>query len=280
MIELVVDSIRVSMVNYRRLVLLKEKDKNRYLPIWIGNNEADAITLAAQKIEIQRPLTHDLLQNFLLSLGYKINFIVIDKLQNDTFFARVVVDVNQLISYVEEKLQKVNVRHLEQEEKWITFIHGGKRTAKVIDEWEASGKRIYKVIEANDADLAESKINDRAIMFEISHELSNNEWLITKMYIDARSSDAIALAVRGNKVRVSDEDREEDKVPIYIEDDILDAAGVNLDKDTNEPAPEETNPPANPEGKQVIDEEMKKKASAFYDYINKIDLDDFGKRKS
>ena len=87
------------------------------------------------------------------------------------------------------------------------------------------------------------------------------------MEIDSRPSDAIALAVRV-------------QVPIYAEEDVLHRGGVWLDKDTGKPVTEETEPQTNPEGKQVIDDEMKKKASAFYDYINKIDLDDFGKRKS
>ena len=274
MIEMVVESIRESLVNYQCVVILKEKEGSRYLPIWIGHNEADAITLAVKKVKIQRPLTHDLLQNFLLGLGYKINLIIIDKLQNETFFARVVIDVNQLISYVEEKLQKAIVRHIEQEEKWLTFVHGGKRIAKVIDEWESSGKRMYKVIEVKDEDLAENKINERAVIFEISHDLSNNEWLITKIFIDSRSSDALAIAVRGNG------DEPGDEVPIYVDEDVLERGGVNLDKDTGKPVDENTEPQPNQEEKPVIDEEMKKKASAFYDYINKIDLDDFGKHQS
>jgi len=85
--------------------------------------------------------------------------------------------------------------------------------------------------------------------------------------IDSRPSDAIALAVRV-------------QVPIYAEEDVLNRGGVWLDKETGKPVAEETEPQASPEVKQVIDDEMKKKASAFYDYINKIDLDDFGKRKS
>jgi bifunctional DNase/RNase len=85
--------------------------------------------------------------------------------------------------------------------------------------------------------------------------------------IDSRPSDAIALAVRV-------------QAPIYAEEDVLNRGGVWLDQKTGKPVDEETESQANPEGQQVIDEEMKKKASAFYDYINKIDLDDFGKRKS
>ena len=66
----------------------------------------------------------------------------------------------------------------------------------------------------------------------------------------------------------------------YVEEDVLNRGGIVLDQKTGKPVDEEIEPQANREDKQVIDDEMKKKASAFYDYINKIDLDDFGKRKS
>ena len=135
-------------------------------------------------------------------------------------------------------------------------------------------KRMFKVMEVKDEDLAENKIDDRAVIFEISHELSNNEWLITKIYIDSRSSDALAIAVKGNG------DAPGDRVAIYVDEDVLERGGVNLDKITGKPVDEKTEPQANQEEKPVIDEEMKKKASAFYDYINKIDLDDFGKHRS
>ena len=57
MLELVIDSIRVSLMNYQRVVILKEKDSDRYLPIWIGPAEADAIAVKLQDISVPRPLT-------------------------------------------------------------------------------------------------------------------------------------------------------------------------------------------------------------------------------
>ena len=62
MIEVFVESIRVNMTNYRRVVMLKEKTSPRYLPIWIGHFEADAIAIPMQNVPVQRPLTHDLLK--------------------------------------------------------------------------------------------------------------------------------------------------------------------------------------------------------------------------
>src|SRR4051812_28883053 len=93
MIEMVVESIRVSLVNYQRVVILKEKQSERYLPIWIGATEADAIAIELQEVSVQRPLTHDLLRSVIQSLGAKVVSIVVNDLTNDTFFARIALDV-------------------------------------------------------------------------------------------------------------------------------------------------------------------------------------------
>ena len=62
--EMVIDSIRVSLLNYSRIVILKEKDAERFLPIWIGQPEAEAIALKLQDMTPPRPMTHDLLHHF------------------------------------------------------------------------------------------------------------------------------------------------------------------------------------------------------------------------
>ena len=56
--EVVIDSIRVSLMNYQRVVILKEKSIDMYLPIWIGPSEAESIVLKLQDIDVPRPLTH------------------------------------------------------------------------------------------------------------------------------------------------------------------------------------------------------------------------------
>ena len=61
MFEMVIDSIRVSLMNYQRVVILKEKHSKRYLPMWIGTNEAEAIALKLEDVDVPRPMTHDLL---------------------------------------------------------------------------------------------------------------------------------------------------------------------------------------------------------------------------
>ena len=69
MIEVTIDSIRVSLLSQNRIVVLKEESSERFLPIWIGPFEADAITLQLQGMEAPRPLTHDLLKSVIETLG-------------------------------------------------------------------------------------------------------------------------------------------------------------------------------------------------------------------
>ena len=87
MIEMRVESIRVSLMNYQRVVILKEKSADRYLPIWIGPAEADAIAMKLHDVTVPRPLTHDLLIKIISTLGAEINSVVVTDLQNDTFYA-------------------------------------------------------------------------------------------------------------------------------------------------------------------------------------------------
>ncbi len=180
MIEMTIDSIRVSLMNYQRVVILKEKMSERYLPIWIGPAEADAIAVKLQGVNVPRPLTHDLLNTVIDALGATVNSIIISELKSDTFYAKILLNVD-----------------------------GG------------------------------------------------------QMEIDSRPSDALALAVRV-------------EAPIYAEEIVLDKAGILLDKETGKPLLQEKEG-ANSE--KVSEEELKK-MSAFYDFINTLDLEDFDKHKS
>jgi len=182
MVEMIVDSIRVSLMNYQRVVILKEKDSDRYLPIWIGPNEADAIAIKLQGVAVPRPMTHDLLNSIVDALGATINSIIVNDLKNDTFFAKIILNVD-----------------------------GG------------------------------------------------------EMEVDSRPSDAIALAVRG-------------QVPIYAEETVLDRAGILLDKETGKLVPEGAD--KDKAGGEKVSEEEMKRMSAFQEFINSLDLEDFDKRKS
>ena len=94
MIEAKVDSIRVSLVTQQRVVILKDLTMERYLPIWIGPCEADAIAFAIQEVPISRPLTHDLLRTVIEELGAQVTHVLINDLRDDTYFARLVLDVH------------------------------------------------------------------------------------------------------------------------------------------------------------------------------------------
>ncbi|MFV9507430.1 MAG: bifunctional nuclease family protein [Oscillochloridaceae bacterium umkhey_bin13] len=179
MIRVVVDSIRVSLLTQHRVVVLRETDSKRYLPIWIGPFEADAIAMAIQGHEPQRPMTHDLLKALIGDLGGQIAHIFINDIQDNTFFARIVIEQ-----------------------------HG--RTVEV----------------------------------------------------DARPSDAIAVAVRT-------------EVPIFVAARVLDQAGVLFDEDeqgeaTTEPTIGEPSaePSSEPEA-DLNDDSM----SIFRNFINTLDLD-------
>lgn len=94
MVEVVIDSIRVSLMSQHRIVILKDIDSERFLPIWIGQSEAEAITVSLQEIPIVRPLTHDLLRNVLHDLGAEVLRVNIVELRNEIFFARIAMRVN------------------------------------------------------------------------------------------------------------------------------------------------------------------------------------------
>jgi bifunctional DNase/RNase len=92
--EMTVDSIRVHMPTGQHVVILKEKEAERYLPIWIGINEANAIALRITGITPDRPITHDLLVNILGSVECAVERILVTSLSNDVFFARIVASLD------------------------------------------------------------------------------------------------------------------------------------------------------------------------------------------
>ncbi len=183
MLEMSIDSIRVSLMNYQRVVILKEKESDRYLPIWIGPAEADAIAVKLQDISVPRPLTHDLLSSVIDTLGGAVSHILVNDLESDTFYAKITITVNG-----------------------------------------------------------------------------------NSVEIDSRPSDAIALAVRT-------------KVPIYAEEKVIDKAGILLDKETGKPIlPEDTSEGQDEKSPELREEELRR-MSAFTDFINSLDLEDFGKEQ-
>jgi len=94
LVEVAIDSVRVSLMSQHRLVVLKDLQSPRFLPIWIGPFEADAITIELQGVEVARPLTHDLLKAAIGKLGAEIERVAITELRNDTFYAEITLRVN------------------------------------------------------------------------------------------------------------------------------------------------------------------------------------------
>jgi len=88
LVEMVVESVRVHMLSSRHVVILKETDHDRYLPIWIGPWEASAIAMKLQGLTADRPLTHDLFASALDSLGVRVDRVVISTLAEETYHAR------------------------------------------------------------------------------------------------------------------------------------------------------------------------------------------------
>ncbi|MBM3939435.1 MAG: bifunctional nuclease family protein [SAR202 cluster bacterium] len=183
MLEMVIDSIRVSLMNYQRVVILKQREAERYLPIWIGSPEADAIAVKLQDVSVPRPLTHDLLGSVIKTLGARVERVVVSDLSNDTFFAKLVL------------------------------ARDGENGA---------------------------------------------------IEVDCRPSDAIAVAVRAS-------------VPIYVEDMVLDKAGIVMDKETGKPMMDETARKGD-KGQAALSEEEIKNLSAFSDFLKDLKgLDELGK---
>ena len=93
MVEVVIDSIRISLVSQHRIVLLKEIDSDRQLPIWIGPCEADAITIELQDVKVARPLTADLVNLVTKELGGEISHVLIRELSDQVFHASLFIRV-------------------------------------------------------------------------------------------------------------------------------------------------------------------------------------------
>lgn len=103
MVEVTVDSIRVSLMSTHRVVILKDVEGERYLPIWIGPCEADAITVELQEVEVARPLTHDILKNIISALGGKVLRVEISDLKTDIFYATLVIETKGKVIEIDSR---------------------------------------------------------------------------------------------------------------------------------------------------------------------------------
>ncbi len=178
MVEVVIDSIRVSLMSQQRIVILREREAERYLAIWIGVYEAESITIALQEVEVARPLTHDLLKNVFNQLNARILRVEVVALRDDTFYGNVVAETD-------------------------------------------------------------------------GHILN----------IDARPSDALAIAVRAH-------------VPILVARSVMDSAGIIPEEDLQEQSSSEPAQAEKPAEKPEPADESEDRLSVFQDFLENLDLGD------
>ncbi len=93
LLQVSIDSVRVSLVSPHRIVVLKDQS-DRYLPIWIGPFESDAITIALQGNQVARPLTHDLIKSVIDQTGAQPLHIIVRELRDETFYASVFMRID------------------------------------------------------------------------------------------------------------------------------------------------------------------------------------------
>ena len=94
MVEVVIDSIRVHLMAPQRVIVLKQVGAERFLTIWVGPYEAEAITIALQEVEVARPLTHDLIKNIFSSFNARITRIEVIRLKDEIFYGNIVAEVD------------------------------------------------------------------------------------------------------------------------------------------------------------------------------------------
>jgi bifunctional DNase/RNase len=97
MVEVVIDSVRVSLMSPQRVVVLRQTNVERYLAVWVGPYEAESITVALQEVEMSRPLTHDLLKNVFTTFNARVVRVEIVSLREDIFFGNIVARVGEKI---------------------------------------------------------------------------------------------------------------------------------------------------------------------------------------
>jgi bifunctional DNase/RNase len=103
MVEVVIDSIRVSLMNQQRIVILREVGAERYLAIWVGVYEAEHLTISLQDVEMSRPLTYDLFKNVIKALDADVLRVEVVALRDETFFGNIVMQVNGQVINIDSR---------------------------------------------------------------------------------------------------------------------------------------------------------------------------------
>ena len=103
MVEVVIDSIRVSLMSQQRVIILREVGTERYLPIMVGIYEAEHLTLALQDVEVSRPLTYDLFVNMLETLGAEVIHVEVVALRDETYYGNILVSINGTMHNIDSR---------------------------------------------------------------------------------------------------------------------------------------------------------------------------------
>ena len=103
MVEVVIDSIRVSLMSQQRVVILRELNSDRYLPIMVGIYEAEHLTLALQDVEVSRPLTYDLFVNILDALNAEVTHVEVVSLKDETYFGNIVISIDGSLHNIDSR---------------------------------------------------------------------------------------------------------------------------------------------------------------------------------
>ena len=102
-IEMTIKGLMVDPITNMPIVILRDKDGQKVLPIWVGVFEANAIALQIENVTTPRPMTHDLLKNVIQDLRGTINKIVVSELKENTFYALIYVSVNGEVMAVDAR---------------------------------------------------------------------------------------------------------------------------------------------------------------------------------
>jgi uncharacterized protein len=102
-IEMTIKGLMVDPITNMPIIILRDKEGQRVLPIWVGVFEANAIALQIENVTTPRPMTHDLLKNVIADLRARIEKIVVSDLKENTFFALIYLSVNGEVMAVDAR---------------------------------------------------------------------------------------------------------------------------------------------------------------------------------
>jgi uncharacterized protein len=92
--EMTIKGLMVDPITNMPIVILRDREGQRVLPIWVGPNEANAIALQIENVATPRPMTHDLLRNVIQDLNAAVQKVVVCDLQDNTFYALIYLSLN------------------------------------------------------------------------------------------------------------------------------------------------------------------------------------------